>query len=435
MNADVLFFDFSYEEYLPIIHKAAERGARPIMNQPPMRKILQDQGGQARAFFEFAEQEDATAASEQSKGMGRRFATAITSRSAAGAFDSEVGNLLVAGGRPLVEKILSMAENQILIVRIMERLIASTDLRAVVMRSCLSSGQRVLQAVAARHGIPVIELSHGNPAWGADLAPPAHDWHFVVFGERERQALIALGSEPSMVHATGAAQWDVLYSPEARLSREQARQEVGVPLDRPFILYAGGFASGGTLFFADKALMLMECNEMFADAVGQLERAPLVAVRPHPGESRQKPGRPPTTAELADYRRWFSDKGVELIHVDYSQASLVREKASLIRAADVVVVPDATSTLITEAMILDRPVVMVDSGPTPFVKFYSPEDGLSWVHDSDHLRDELARILESDAYRQELRGRREAVLPELNLNHDGHSADRVVDLIEQIIGA
>jgi hypothetical protein len=435
MNADVLFFDFSYEEYLPIIHKAAERGIRPIMNQPPMRQILVEQGGQARAFFEFAEAGDVSAASEQSKGMGRRFATAITSPTAATAFDSEAGNLLLAGGRSMVEKILAMAENQVLIVRIMERLIASTDLRAVVMRSCLSSGQRVLQAVAARHGIPVIELSHGNPAWGADLAPPAYDWHFAVFGERERLAVIALGSDPTLVHATGAAQWDILYTPEARLSKKQARQELGLPLDRPFILYAGGFASGGTLFFADKALMLLDCNEMFAEAVGQLAQKPLVAVRPHPGESRQKPGRPPNTAELADYRKWFADKGVELIHVDYSQASLVRDKASLIRAADVVVVPDASSTLITEVMILDRPVVMVDAGPTPFHKFYTPADGVSWVHDADELRAELSRILESDTYCEELRRLRELALPDLNLNHDGASADRVVDLIEQVMGA
>jgi hypothetical protein len=434
MSADVLFFDFAYEEYLPIIHKAGERGLRPIMNQPPMRQILLQQGGRAKSFFEYAEQEDATVAADQARGMGRRFATAITSRTAAKAFESEAGNLLVAGGRPLVEKILNMAENQILIVRIMERLIASTDLRAVVMRSCLSSGQRVLQGVAARHGIPVIELSHANPPL-ADQPFPVSDWNLAVFGERERKILVERGLKPSLIHVTGAAHWDALYTPEAQLSKARARQELGLPLDRHLILYTGSYAYGGALFFADRAQMLMDCNEIFTDAVGQLQSMPLVAVRPHPGESRMKPGRPPTMAELTNYRRSFADKGVELIHVDYSQRSLVTEKAALVRAADVVVTPDAKSAMITESMILDRPAIIVDPGSMPFEKFYSPDDGISWVSDSAQLRDELGRILENRDYRQELRARRETALPELNLNHDGRSADRVVDLIERIIAA
>lgn len=432
MRRELLFFDFAFEEYLDIIADAATRGFRPIMNQPPMRAVLEERGVHTRPFAEFATQKDAEYAKERTRSLGRQLTSTLTSREAAGAFDSPSGNLLVAGGSDLVRKMLDMAQNQILIARIMERLIQSTDLGAVVMRSCLSSGQRTLQTVAASHGIPVLELSHGNPAWGADLAPPEYHWHFGVFGTREREALLDMGSQPELVHATGAAHWDHLYRNEFRPSKEQARASLGLPQDRPFIVLAGGLASGGTPFFARKAVQLMDASSIFLEGVSRLMPPPLVAVRPHPGESRQKPGRPPTPAEMADYRRWFADSGVELIHIDYSQRSLVNEKAVVFRAADVIVVPDASSTVVTEAMILERPVILIEPGETPFMRFYTEQDGIPTARTGNELGMLLDKILLDEPYRQGLLKQIEAALPELNQGHDGQSTARVVDLIEQI---
>ncbi len=78
---------------------------------------------------------------------------------------------------------------------------------------------------------------------------PARDWDLAVFGERERQVLIERGLEPSKLHVTGAAHWDVLYSAEAQLSKSRARQELGVEIARlhcvlPDFRYQARDASG-----------------------------------------------------------------------------------------------------------------------------------------------------------------------------------------------
>jgi hypothetical protein len=433
MIGDVLFFDFAYAEFLPIIEEAASRGVRPIMNQPAMRQVLTDRGVYSRAFHEFVEPEDSAFVKRESKALGDRVAVGISRPGAAQAFDSPKGNLLVSGAKELVREVLAMAENQILLTRVMRRLIETTNLKALVMRSCLSSGQRALQEVAASFGIPVIELSHGNPSRSAELGVRTPSWHMAVFGERERDILAARGSDPAKIHVTGAAQWDSLYLPKFRPSKQAAREALGVPVDQPFILLAGSFSSGRSLRFADSALHLMESNEIFAGAIAKLRPAPLVAVRPHPGESSQKPVRPPSQAELADYRRWFTERGVNLVHVDFSSSSLVEDKAILIRAADAVVVQSISSTLVTETLILDRPVFKFSARAVE--SFYEDSDGVLTVRNSVQLAKDLDRILHDPPYGESLRESYEAALPTLNHLNDGQAASRVVDLIESLDAA
>ncbi|MFT5517056.1 MAG: hypothetical protein ACI80V_003195 [Rhodothermales bacterium] len=430
MTGDVLFFDFAYAEFLPIIEEAASRGIRPIMNQPAMRQVLTDRGVPSRAFHEFAEAEDTAFVKRESRALGDRVASAIARPGAAQAFDSPKGNLLVSGSKELVREILTMADNQIFLARVMRRLIETTNLKALVMRSCLSSGQRALQEVAASYGIPVIELSHGNPSRSAALGVPSPSWHMAVFGERERDILVSRGADPAKTHVTGAAQWDSLYRPKFRPSKEAARETLGLPVDQPFVLLAGSFSSGRSLHFADSALHLMESTETFARALASLRPAPLVAVRPHPGESSQKPVRPPTQAELADYRRWFTERGVNLVHVDFSSSSLVEDKAILVRAADAVVVQALSSTMITEVLILDRPVFK--SSVEGSDSFYEDSDGVLTVQNSSQLADDLDRIIHDQPYRESLRESYQAALPTLNHLNDGQAAGRVVDLIETL---
>jgi CDP-Glycerol:Poly(glycerophosphate) glycerophosphotransferase len=430
MNGDVLFFDFAFEEYLPVIEKAAERGVRPIMNQPPMREALASRGTPSASFLEFTKDGDAEYAARSGKALGERFAAGIRKPGAANAFDSLQGNLLVSGGRDLVESILSMAQNQLLIARIMRRLIETTDLRGIVMRSCMSAGQRVIEATARQHGIPMIELAHGNLLWASDPAVRNTPWHSTVFGSRQKEIFLGSGSDPELVHVTGAPQWDVLYGNELRQSKEEARAELGIPQDQSLIIYASIFASGATLAFTEISLGLMEANEIFAEAVSLLVPAPLVAVRPHPGESMQKPGRRPTAAELSDYRRWFLDRGVNLLHVDYSRGTLVREKALLIRAADVVVT--SQSSLVSEVLILDRPCVILDARTTPIEPFYQPSDGVLSARNPGELSEILDRILTDPGYSDSLREQARTALPELNHLNDGQASDRVADLIVEI---
>ncbi|NNE71349.1 MAG: hypothetical protein HKN29_13425 [Rhodothermales bacterium] len=429
MKGEVLFFDFGFEEYLPLIEGAASRGVRPIMNQAGMRSRLAASGVEARGFLEFATAADQAAARDQARDVIGRFSSTIKSLEAVQAFDAAPGNLLISGGADLARSLLTIVENQILVANIMSHVIDQTDLRAVVMRSCLSSGQRMIQQVADRAGIPVIEISHGNPPWDSDLVPPPIDWHFAAFGAREREVARERAGDPDHIHLTGAPHWDGLYSPINRPDRDAAKDALGLPRDIPFLLYAGSYSPGSTLFFASEAQRVMRANEMVASAVGKLIPQPLLGVRPHPGESRQKPGRRPTQDELTAYRDWFTAHGANLIHVDYSETSIVREKAVLIRAADAVIIPEASSTMITEVLLLGRPCVVIADEESPFRSFYSPDDGVAYASNAHELGTVLDRIITDPAYVTELHDAAEAALPELNHGHDGQATTRLVNLV------
>lgn len=431
MKGEVLFFDFAFEDFLPVIEEAAARGLRPLMNQPPMRQRLSERGVHAQGFETFAVQEDSDYARRGARALRERFARGLSAPGAAQAFATDGSNLLLSGSRDLVEQILALAENQLLISRVMHRLVASTDLKAVVMRSCMSAGQRVVQEVAMKHGVPVLELSHGNPSRDLEFSGPVGSWHKAVFGSRERDVLAARGTDSTLLHLTGAAQWDGLYQPGCRPSKEEARQNLGIPLDRPFILLTGSFSSGRTLYFADTSLFLMEAMETFVGAVAQLPGAPLVAIRPHPGEWRQGAMRSPNQAELTEYRQWFTERGVNLIHVDYDTSSLIREKTALIRAADVVVVQSTSSTIATEALILDRPVV-VFSNPPLVESFYTEADGVGTAESIPQLADLLDRLLGDPAHQEAVRAAAREALPHLNHGNDGRAGIRIVDLIETL---
>lgn len=432
MKGDVLFFDFGFEEYLPVIEGAASRGVRPIMNQAHMRARLASSGVEAKSFLEFATPRDQQIAREQARAVMGRFSANITDIEAVQAFDAAPGNLLISGGGDLVRSLLSIVENQILVANIMGHVIEQSELRAVVMRSCLSSGQRMVQQVANRAGIPVIEISHGNPPWDTDLVPPPIDWHFAAFGAREQEVARDRASEPDQVHLTGAPHWDGLYAPINRPERDQAKDALGLPRDVPFLLYAGSYSPGSTLFFASEAQRVMRANEMVATAVGKLAPPALLGVRPHPGESRQKPGRRPTPDELAGYRDWFAGFGTNLIDVDYSETSIVREKAVLIRAADAVIIPEPSSTMITEVLLLDRPCIVIADEASPFRSFYSAEDGVAYAGNSHELGEILDRVIADPAYVTGLHDAAEAALPELNHGHDGQATTRLVDLVLEL---
>ncbi len=430
MNGDILFFDFAFEEYLKVVEEAARLGARPIMNQPPMRELLEERGVLAAGFHEFAREEDAEYAAQASKALGKRFAAGISTPGAASAFETAQANLLSSGGSDLVKHILSMAENQLLIARVMRRLIDTSDLRAVVMRSCLSSGQRVIQALSDQAGIPVIELAHGNLLKASDPSMRTTPWHSAVYGSRQREIFIESGADPQRVHVTGAPQWDVLYEDAVRQSKKEARDSLGIPHNLPLVLYASVFASGSVMAFTEIGIGLMKANEIFAEAVSSLMPAPLVAVRPHPGESSQRPGREPTVAELSDYRKWFAEQGVNLLHVDYSRGTIVREKATLIRAADVVVT--SQSSLVTEILILDRPCVILDARARPIEPFYEESDGVRSVRGATELAGLLDRILTDPDYANSLRAAARESLPALNHENDGCASARVAELVVQI---
>ena len=123
--------------------------------------------------------------------------------------------------------------------------------------------------------------------------------------------------------------------------------------------------------------------------VSSFSRPLQLVVRPHPNEMLRNPLPFEEQARLdAAYQEWLTRQGV-------TSARLMRgDKIAAIRAADVVLIT-GQSSLIAEAMILQRPVVTLEHDLNALPTF-TAEDGIIALRDWSQLRSTLESLL-SDA--------------------------------------
>ena len=103
------------------------------------------------------------------------------------------------------------------------------------------------------------------------------------------------------------------------------------------------------------------------------------------------------------------------------------DKIEAISAADVVIVP-GQSSMIPEAMILQKPVVKVTLAKD-HETLYTEADGIIIVEETARLGEALAELINDPAAREAVVQRQNAALPELNFGNDGRATERLADLI------
>ena len=268
---------------------------------------------------------------------------------------------------------------------------------------------RLLVSVARQLGIPSLVVDHGLTC---DIQQPrgfleVHADRMANWGEGNRQLMLRHGVAPERLVVTGAPMFEAeLRAP--RMPKAALCRRLGIDPRMQIVVYAGhpddlGYTSRDW----DQAELIARLDQ----AVQGIPDVRLV-VRPHPSD------------RAMSFAHLLQERG--------SVAAVTREVNLYHLLANCDLLVTETSTVGLEAMLFDKPVLVVNLRGRPDLVPYVERGAALGVYDPCDLEPALVAALSDEATRERLRAGREAFLTYYLDRLDGHSAERVVELILQI---
>lgn len=434
MKGRILFFDIGNPGHLPLLQGVLERGYLPVLNNLDLAR-------QARAAGLAVEDWRVENSPDLQARVEREMTRIVTGLSQAlnqpelrqALLSPALGDFLPHTGQAFVNQLLTFLASEIVFLERLDAFFEQAEPCLIVLHADNHHRQRALVLYAAQHRIPTLLLAHAldTPPQPVKLAGEVHTVYadyVAVYGERARANLIASGNAPERIFVTGAPLWDPLYVEAARLGAGQARQQLGLATDRPLLLVCTSYTEGSSAAYTRLTHGLYRMHQEIVRVVSSFPRPLQLVVRPHPNEMLRNPLPFEERAWLdVAYQEWLTRQGV-------TSARLMRgDKIAAIRAADVVLIT-GQSSLIAEAMILQRPVVTLEHDLNALPTF-TAEDGIIALRDWSQLRSTLESLLSDAQARAAIVERQNKRLPELNYANDGRATQRLVELIDQLASA
>lgn len=433
MRPCVLLLDVSGQGYVPVVRSLAERGISVVMNGTATALQARAEGVPVRPLY--VPPSANAVVNRQLSRIAGELGPQLERPDVLAAFSSPLGDFLPHTGSAFFQQMIQLVGLEISVLETLESLTAECrlrgeELRLIVLAADNHAHQRALVLGARRHGIPTLQLAHGSQ-FVQSTVRIAGEMHTVYadrvasFARRDRDVLTALGNDPERIHLTGSPAWDHLYRRDARMTREEARRRLGLDPGRQVVLFCTSYAEGSSAFYGRICRRLARMYSAVLAASAHPELDFQLIVRPHPAELARVPlGAEVESRVLASHAAWLADRAGP-------GACLLRDrKEEAIQAADLVVVGTA-STLLTEAMILERPSVVLPLFPEDDHRFLA-RGGVEVLDDENALPSLVASLLGDTQRLDELVGRQNMLLPELNEGNDGRAAERVADLIAEL---
>jgi glycosyltransferase involved in cell wall biosynthesis len=427
MMPSILFFDVFKTAYFPVIEGIVREGFLPIMNATPLTERVREAGLPVSSWGSSLPAEIGNRVRTEVDRITKGVKAALAEETAHGAFVSPYGAFLPRAGAGLFGQVFAMAANQVAAVEIFEAVIRQYDLRALVLGCDNNHVQRVLVDLARRRGIPSLQLAHGiyapvRPRLAGEMST-VYASRVAAFGARARDVLVGLGNAAERIVLTGAPLWDELYGAARRTPRDEARRRLGLEPHRPTVLFCGTYADGSSAFFPSVSRRVAVTYRTLATAAAR--GGFQLVVRPHPQEL-DRVGMPP-----ADRARLIEGHCRTLASQMGSDVRIVTDrKIESVCAADVVVTMGC-STMIPEAMILQRPVVTV-----PFIQqeppVYTAADGICVANEASALPEVVQTLLGDTERCAAMVTAQNLALPALNYGNDGRASGRVVRAIVEM---
>jgi hypothetical protein len=299
-----------------------------------------------------------------------------------------------------------------------DKIVARERPRAVLMEYEESSYGRAAIVAARRQGVPSVALQHGlhggayipayyfhEVAWeeGSILSCPVPT-RTAVFGEETRRLLTQVSAyPPEAVVVTGTPIFDRLLEAKRKGDAKSLRGALGLEPQRPTITVLSSIFTEveDRVWFVETVLRaLQQWPEMQS----------VIKLHPHENpklwrEASQELGLPPP--RLYRSRLW-----------------------DCIQAADAVI--SWYSTTILDAMLLDRPVVVLRlvgrNNPLSFIE----KGGARMAGDAGELKRALAEVMGDQRIREQLAEGRRRVLQEQLYHFDGGATSRIVALLREL---
>lgn len=287
--------------------------------------------------------------------------------------------------------------------RLAEATLRAWQVEVVVTASDSHYSGQLFVTCATRLGARSVNVQHGVFAEIGFGYLPVRATRTAVMGEAVRDLYLAAGVEPAAVVATGLPRLDALCAPSP-VRRDAVRARLRLDPAGPVCLFAPDPIAYGPLG-----------DWMWAQVTRLLADEPMeVLVRPHPADALEPhvaaAGRLPAGPRVR-VARW-PDSG------------------SALRACDALVC--ALSTLALEALIVDRPVILLLPDAAAAAKLHYVREGCVAVATNAAELRQAWRDARDPAAAPRLRERRRAFLHRYAHGADGHSSARVRDLARSL---
>ncbi|MHB8066844.1 MAG: glycosyltransferase [Desulfobaccales bacterium] len=429
MNKNILIASLPFPGYLPLMRSLIHKGFNLIMATSHLTREMDAAGLDYYRWEDFLSPEVQALVQREEERIIEGLSNNLGADAVMQVFGSPLGNFIPFTGQQFFQQLAFLLKKEILVMEGLDNLLNMMDLHLILLHCDNDYSERTIVNYARRHGIPSLQLAHGiynnPPIHVAGEADRLNADHVALFGARARDNFVGSGNPPEKISLTGATLWDPLYQPEALQDIQSARQKMGLDPHRPVVLFCTSYAEGSSPYFRFQAQQLQAVHEAMILTLAQFEPQVQLVVRPHPNElARASLSQADFSWIRQAYSHWLEQHGVSHVHLS------LNNKIEAIRAADVVIVA-SDSSVIPEAMILQKPVLKVILAKD-YETTYIEADGIVMVEGKDKLKEALAELISDPSVREAVVQRQNAGLPELNFGNDGRATERVADLVQDM---
>lgn len=397
-----------------------------ILSLEPSTAALKKRGIPHRSLWDFLPAEAKT----RSLDTHGRYRDQIQRRLAEPALRAAYPDVEDATWITLMARLDRVLDDNLLMILLMADLVrsaaAQTDLRMIVVSEDVMRDTRTVVETATRLGIPSLQVVHGVPC-GTPTTHLAHTATYVAaYSEYVKQIYASFGIDPTRIFVTGNPGWDRFARPPRSRMNNEVRTYMGLEPERPVLTYAMTNSTRWSTETLAHPQHHIENAEAVVDAFGGLARRHphwQFMLRPRPGDQSAPVQRLMERAQEAGIKRLINDQ--------------LPVYESLV-ITDVMVCTQSNIGL--EALLLGKPVVNVDiaafsgnlyeEGLGPL---FAADDAVLHVREIEALAPAIERAVADDATRGRLRTAREATVAKYNHFHDGKAAERVAQLILELM--
>ncbi len=279
---------------------------------------------------------------------------------------------------------------------------------------------KTLITVANQKNIPSCVIQHGAPFPIVAIAlAPVSCTKIAAWGNTTRDMLLNCGVSDSKIEVTGVPRYDSFrIKPADPKDRARIAAELNIPADKKWLVFATDpFHEPGRADFVGNYLTQDELRKLVQTVARAAQRFPecRLILKLHPRDRYE-----------SFARAWIREMNME------GQVWVTRSFPTPRLLPHTEVLLTVCSTVAIEAMLCDKPVITLNMQSGEDLQPHRELGVALGAKDEQTLIQALDRCLNDESTKQNLRARREQVIPEYIGPRDGKASARAAEIIETL---
>jgi len=274
--------------------------------------------------------------------------------------------------------------------------------KMIILAEELNPLSRVAIIIAKKKKIKTFVIQHGTVLGDAIFKEVLAD-KTIVSGNREKNFLISMGTNPKKISAIGQPRFDKIK----QKTKEEACKEIGLDSEKKVIVFAAQYLVGG------QEIPIKNGLEEFLETIKKIpdKKNFEFIIKPHPNMDKK---------ELYKKVKSTNVKIIENV-----------ELYSLLSACDILIT--SSSMVAIETVLLNRPVITIEIGGRYNLTNYE-EDGVGIsIYEKDHLVESINKILYNQEFKEKFKKSRKKFIKDFAYKLDGKTAERIANLINNLL--